>query len=94
MPATDHIYAPDIAAKAVIELTKALDQRTDMEYANALLADPRMTNTKGILASCGITYRDIKTVRSVVTGMLPTLEAQRRAIGFLNELDREQEVMQ
>lgn len=80
-------YHPEIAAKAVTELKNALMGFHDMEYANALLADPRMTNTKGILASVGFTYKGIKFVRDQVSGHIPTLEAQRRAIGFLNELD-------
>lgn len=84
------MYHPDIAAKAVIELTNALKGLSNMEYANALLSDPRMTNTKGILASCGISYRDIKAIRNVVPGHLPTLDAQRAAISFLNDIDREQ----
>lgn len=86
-------YSQDIAAKAVIELTAALKDYADMEYANALLADPRMTNTKGILASCGCSYKEIKRVRSTVSANLPLLEEQKRAIEFLNSIDREQQVM-
>lgn len=83
-------YHPDVAAKAVIELKNALMGFRDMEYANALLADPRMTNTKGILASCGFTYKGIKVIRDLVTGSVPTLEAQRRAMAFLNDIDQSQ----
>ena len=86
-------YSPDIAAKAVIELNSALRFQDDMEYANALLADPRMTNTKGILASCGFSYKEIKKVRSCVNGNLPLLDVQKRAIEFLNSIDHEQEIM-
>lgn len=81
------IYHPEVAAKGVNELNTAMKGLKDMEYANALLADPRMTNTKGILASCGISYRDIKRVRDCATRQLPTLDAQRKAIDFLNTLD-------
>ncbi len=88
-----YIYEPDIAAKAVIELNTALRAKEDMEYANALLADPRMTNTKGHLASCGVSYKQIKMVRDCVPGHLPTLDQQKKAQNFLNELDREQEVV-
>lgn len=80
-------YHPDVAAKAVIELSSALRAFRDMEYANALLADPRMTNTKGVLASCGFSYREIKQVRDQVSGHVPTLSAQRKAIEYLNQLD-------
>ena len=83
-------YVPEIAVKALRELDAAMRGLSDMEYANALLADPRMTNTKGILASCGISYKDIKRVRNCVNGQLPTLDAQRRAIDFLNSIDAEQ----
>jgi len=85
-----YIYHPDVAAKAVDELSNALRAFRDMEYANALLADARMTNTKGMLASCGVSYKGIKYVRDLVSGNIPTLEAQRRAVNFLNSLDNEQ----
>ncbi len=88
------IYHPEIAAKGVNELTHAMKGLKDMEYANALLADPRMTNTKGILASCGISYRDIKRVRDCAPRQLPTLDAQRKAIDFLNTLDALQQQME
>jgi len=83
-------YNPDVAAKAVEELTAALRGFSNMEYANALLADPRMTSTKGLLASCGVSYKDIKRIRSLVPGHMPTLEAQRTALLFLENIDREQ----
>lgn len=85
-----YAYHPDIAAKAVNELSGALLGFSDMEYANALLADPRMTNTKGLLASCGFSYKGIKFMRECVSGNIPTLEAQRRALAFLGDIDREQ----
>lgn len=84
------MYHPDIAAKAVMELSHAIRGFANMEYANALLADPRMTNTKGALASCGFSYKEIKTIRDQVSGNLPTLDAQRAAIEFLKNLDQEQ----
>lgn len=84
------IYHPDVAAKAVMELSHALRGFKNMEYANALLCDPRMTNTKGALASCGFSYKEIKMIRDQVSGNLPTLEAQRSAIEFLSNIDQEQ----
>ncbi len=99
MSDTSLYYPPDIAMKAVVELTIALEkgykeQDADAEeYANALLADPRMTNTKGLLASCGASYKNIKLIRSCVSGHLPTLVAQKEAIAFLDNLDHEAEVM-
>lgn len=81
------LYHPEIAAKAVNELTAALQGFQDMEYANALLADQRMTNTKGLLASCGVSYKQIKEVRDVVSGELPTFDAQKRARAFLDKID-------
>ena len=86
-------YHPTIAARAVEELTNALLGLKDMEYANALLADPRMTHTKGLLASCGLTYKGIKKIRDSVSGNIPTLEAQRRALDFLGTIDTEQKHM-
>lgn len=85
-------YPPDIAAKAVIELTSALQHGHDMEYAKALLADPRMSSNRGHLASCGVNMRKIKQAKELADLSLPTLESQRRAIEFLNKLDHEQEV--
>lgn len=83
-------YAPDVAAKAVIELTVAMRGYSDMEYAKALLIDPRMTSNIGLMASCGLTTREIKRVKECMQDGLPTLDAQRRAIDFLNGLDFEQ----
>ncbi len=83
-------YAPDVAAKAVIELTGALRANRDMEYAKALLIDPRMTSNIGLMASCGLTTREIKRVKECMNDGLPTLDAQKRAIEFLNGLDFEQ----
>jgi hypothetical protein len=87
------VYHPDIAADAVMELSNALRAFRDMEYANALLSDPRMTNTKGLLASCGFSYKEIKRIREQVSGHIPTLDAQRKAINFLNQIDKMQESM-
>ena len=86
-------YHPELAAKAVRELTAALQGFSDMEYANAMLADKRMTNTKGVLASCGVGYKQIKEVRDVVSGELPTFDAQKRARAFLDAIDAEQGAM-
>jgi hypothetical protein len=83
-------YAPDIAAKAVIELSSALQEQRDMEYAKALLSDPRMSSNRGHLASCGVNMRKVKLAKELVALSMPTLESQRRAIEFLNELDGEQ----
>lgn len=83
-------YAPDIAAKAVIELTGAMRGHKDMEYAKALLIDPRMTSNIGLMASCGLTTREVKRVKECMQDGLPTLDAQKRAIEFLNNLDFEQ----
>lgn len=84
-------YAPDIAVKAVVELTNALQGFKDMEYAKALLADPRMSSNSGHLASCGVNMRKVKQAKEVVALSLPTLESQQKALDFLNTLDREQE---
>ena len=86
-------YAPDIAAKAVIELTSAIKEHKDVEYAKALIADPRMSSNRGHLASCGVNMRKIKQAKQLVEVGLPTLECQRRAIEFLDSLDHEQQVM-
>lgn len=83
-------YAPDIAAKAVNELTDALHGYSDVEYAKALLSDPRMSSNRGHLASCGVNMRRVKQAKELVALSLPTLESQRRAIEFLNQLDQEQ----
>ena len=86
-------YAPDIAAKAVIELTSALQEYRDVEYAKALLSDPRMSSNRGHLASCGVNMRKVKQAKELVALSLPTLESQRRAIEFLNTLDHQQQIM-
>lgn len=85
-------YAPDIAAKAVIELTTALNGWRDVEYAKALLSDPRMSSNRGHLASCGVNMRKVKQAKELVALSLPTLESQRRALEFLDALDNEQRV--
>jgi hypothetical protein len=85
-PETLH-YAPDIAAKAVVEITNAMRSYRDMDYAKALISDPRMTSNMGLMASCGLTTREIKRAKECMKDGLPTLEAQRRAIQFLNQLD-------
>lgn len=93
METNQQYYAPDIAAKAVIELTGALKGKTDIEYAKALMADPRMSSNRGHLASCGVNMRKIKQAKELVELGLPTLDCQRRAIDFLDRLDHEQQVM-
>ena len=92
-PVEEQFYAPDIAAKAVIELTTALREYSDVEYAKALLSDPRMSSNRGHLASCGVNMRKVKQAKELVALSLPTLESQRRALEFLNTLDHEQQVM-
>lgn len=92
-PVEQQFYAPDIAAKAVIELTGALNAYTDVEYAKALMSDPRMSSNRGHLASCGVNMRKVKQAKELVALSLPTLESQRRAIDFLDTLDHEQQVM-
>ena len=87
---TKYAYHPDVAAKAVNELASCIGPMADNEYANALLADPRMTNTKGLLASCGFSYKGIKFIRDRVSGNIPTLDAQKRALAFLKQVDEEQ----
>lgn len=91
---TEYAYHPDVAAKAVKELASCIGPMADNEYANALLADPRMTHTKGILASCGFSYKGIKFIRERVSGNIPTLEAQKRALAFLKDIDEAQSLMQ
>lgn len=93
METSQQYYAPDIAAKAVIELTGALNGFKDVEYAKALLADPRMSSNRGHLASCGVNMRKIKQAKELVELGLPTLDSQRKAIDFLDTLDHEQQVM-
>lgn len=83
-------YSPDIAAKAVIELTTAMRGFNDMDYAKALMNDPRMTSNVGLMASCGLTTREVKKAKEFLSDGLPTLETQRKAIEFLDKLDYEQ----
>jgi len=87
---SDQYYAPEVAAKAVIELTKAMRGASDDAYARALLTDPRMVSNRGHLASCGVNMRKVKKAKLIVSLGMPTLEEQRRAIEFLNALDHEQ----
>lgn len=93
MSAQEQYYAPDIAAKAVIEFSKAFKAFSDVDYALALIADPRMSNNRGHFASCGISMRKVKSAKSMLPETLPLMDAQRKAIQFLDALDREQEVM-
>lgn len=85
-------YSPEISARAVVELTNALKEYSDVEYAKALMSDPRMSSNRGHLASCGVNMRKVKQAKELVALSMPTLESQRRAIEFLNNLDQEQEV--
>lgn len=84
-------YAPQIAAIAVVELTNALQGYQDVEYAKALMSDPRMSSNRGHLASCGVNMRKVKQAKELVALSLPTLESQRRAIEFLDSLDMQQQ---
>lgn len=93
MSTNQQFYAPDIAARAVVELTSALHGYNDVEYAKALMADPRMSSNRGHLASCGVNMRKVKQAKELVEVGLPTLECQRRAITFLNHLDHEQQAL-
>ena len=83
-------YHPLVSVRAIRALNQALKGFTDMEFANALLADPRMVGTKGHLASCGVGYREIKEIKDCVARSMPTLASQKRALSFLDELDKEQ----
>lgn len=93
MSINQQFYAPDIAAKAVVELTSAMRGGQDVEYAKALMADPRMSSNRGHLASCGVNMRKVKQAKELVELGLPTLECQRRAIHFLDQLDQQQRGM-
>lgn len=93
MQVEEQFYAPDIAAKAVIELTNAMGSPASDPYARALLADPRMSCNRGHLASCGVNMRKVKQAKDVMSVGLPTLEAQQKARDFLDKLDHEQQVM-
>ncbi len=85
-------YAPDIAAKAVVEFTNAFRKFSDVEYAKALIADPRMSSNRGHFASCGINMREVKAAKKLLPDSLPLMDAQRKAIEFLDRLDHEQGV--
>lgn len=89
----DQFYPSDIAAKAVIELSNAINELHDVEYAKALMSDPRMSSNRGHLASCGVNMRKVKEAKDLVALSLPTLSSQQRAIEFLDALDHEQQVM-
>ena len=91
MTLTEQYYAPDIAAKAVMEFTKAFRLFADVDYATALINDPRMASNRGHFASCGLNMREVKQVKSMLPETLPLMDAQRKAIEFLNSLDLEQE---
>ncbi|MFZ4125228.1 MAG: hypothetical protein ACOYJ2_04055 [Rickettsiales bacterium] len=93
MSAQEQYYAPDIAAKAVIEFTKAYRQFSDVDYAVALISDPRMSSNRGHFASCGINMREVKSIKNLLPAQLPLMEVQRKAIEFLDSLDHEQEIM-
>lgn len=86
-----HYYAPDIAAKAVVEFTKAFRMFSDVEYATALMNDPRMISNRGHFASCGLNMREVKQVKAMLPEVLPLMEAQKKAIEFLDSLDVEQQ---
>lgn len=92
MSAQQEYYAPDIAAKAVIEFSKAFRAFTDVDYALALMADPRMSSNRGHFASCGINMRRVKAAKGMLPDTIPLMDAQRKAIEFLDALDREQEL--
>jgi hypothetical protein len=85
----EQFYTPEIAAKAVSELTEAMREAKDDAYAKALLADPRMSSNRGHLASCGVNMRDVKQAKQIVEIGMPTLESQQRARDFLDRLDEE-----
>ena len=91
MSAAEQYYSPDVAAKAVMEFTKAFRLFSNVDYATALINDPRMASNRGHFASCGINMREVKNVKSMLPEILPLMDAQRKAIDFLNSLDREQE---
>ena len=92
MSAQEQYYPSDISAKAVIEFTKAFRAFADVEYAKALLADPRMASNRGHFASCGINMRQVKVAKGMLPNSLPLMDAQRKAIEFLDTLDHELEV--
>lgn len=84
----DEQYYPEwVAAKAVNELSAAVRGAADDEYALALMSDPRMISNRGHLASCGVNMRQAKQLKALLPNGLPTLDAQKRAIAFLDGLD-------
>jgi hypothetical protein len=91
MPTMNDFYAPDIAAKAVMELTSAMKESANDEYARALLSDPRMVSNRGHLASCGVNMRKVRQAKDLLGVGIPTMVAKREAIRFLDALDNEQE---
>lgn len=93
MPALNDFYAPDIAAKAVIELTNAMKEGANDEYARALLSDPRMVSNRGHLASCGVNMRKVRQAKDLLGVGIPTMVAKQAAIDFLDTLDTEQEAV-
>jgi hypothetical protein len=93
MSAQEQYYARDIAAKAVMEFTNAFRKFSDVDYAKALISDPRMSSNRGHFASIGINMREVKTAKSFLPDTLPLMDVQRKAIQFLDALDHEQEVM-
>ena len=91
MSQMEQYYAPDIAAKAVVEFTNAFRLLANVDYATALINDPRMVSNRGHFASCGLNMREVKQVKSMLPEVLPLMEEQRKAIEFLDALDMEQE---
>lgn len=86
-------YHSDIAAKAVIELTNAINDVQGSAYALALLADQRMSGEAGHLASCGINPEKVKKAKAILIADDAQTVSQvtwQRAIQFLDELDHEQ----
>lgn len=92
MSAQQEYYPSEIASKAVIEFTTAFKAFADVEYAKALIADPRMSSNRGHFAACGINMRQVKAAKSMLPDSLPLMDAQRKAIDFLNALDHEMEI--
>ncbi len=90
MSNTQHYYSPDVAAKAVVEFTRAFRMFSDVEYATALMNDPRMVSNRGHFASCGLNMREVKQVKAMLPEVLPLMESQKKAIEFLDSLDVEQ----
>lgn len=90
MSQTEHYYAPDVAAKAVVEFTNAFRMFSDVDYATALMNDPRMVSNRGHFASCGLNMREVKQVKAMLPEVMPLMEAQKKAIEFLDSLDMEQ----